>query len=197
MAGTKIETIDISSGEEEDEGEDISRKVEETKIPIDEDNLEILTKPGPAEILESRRKLINDLLGDFQTTYQKLTTQVQFMNPSQLLLFKKLLSKEFKGPNAFEASQSVNQSSDESLELSPRRPTTSTSWRAPARKRYRRVRKTKRSPRKKYTARRTTNSSSVYTARNITTSNYISKAKVKTESKPAQRALFARVKMEK
>lgn len=217
-----IEVIDIdgSSGtEEEGEYSNISNigaltnQVDEKKPDV---TLNTVTIPSPTQILEARRRKIDELLECYGDTHNRLLSLLPFMNPNQKTQWHKLLNTKQKQvlPELAEALQPESQSqpSHPSLnrlrnELNMERNQVAARIKREAKvRRYKRKKSVRKrgSPKKTYTARKTPTTSKPTTSKPTTSkpttskpSTYTPRVNIKTEYRPARSALFAHVKKEK
>lgn len=102
-----FEVIDIDSSLSEEEEEEVEEEnnenskksgfiVEQTEEKKPEVALTTLKIPGPAQILEARRKKIDELLEYYGDTHNRLLSLLPFMNPEQKTQWHKLLNLKLK-----------------------------------------------------------------------------------------------------
>lgn len=209
-AETNVEIIDIdSSSEEEGDGNSDQSSVGGPPDQIEEKKpgvaLTTVKIPGPAQILEARRKKIDELLEYYGDTHNRLLSLLPFMNPNQKAQWHKLLNTKQRQilPELHEEPQSEPQSqpSNHSLndlrnEFAQERIQVAARIKRVAQVgRYKRKKRTRKrsSPKKTYTARKPTIRKSTATK----SSTYTPRVNIKTEVKPSNSALFAYVKKEK
>lgn len=211
MDTNNVEVIDIDSSSEEEKedeeqaeaGEENNKNskqsefiIEQTEEKKPEVALTTLKIPGPAQILEARRKKIDELLEYYGDTHNRLLSLLPFMNPEQKTQWHKMLNLKLKQvlpevtfeeprppPQQEQPSNSVSSLFNfEDRTLAPARVRRAGPVRRYKVKRKKRPRQRSSPKKSTYTARKTTTT--------IKSSNYTPRVNVKSEHKPSRSSGF-------